>query len=65
MWVSPERFDAHRGSLRSWLLVQAYRRAIDIAHSEAARHRRERRHTARDRRLPDDVERHRERQMCP
>jgi RNA polymerase sigma-70 factor (ECF subfamily) len=57
LWVSPERFKPHRGSLRSWLQVQAYRRAIDIARSEFARHRRERRQSARDRRPPDDVER--------
>jgi RNA polymerase sigma-70 factor, ECF subfamily len=56
LWGAPERFDPQRGSLRSWLLVQAYRRAIDIARSEYSRHRRERHQSARDLRLPDDVE---------
>jgi RNA polymerase sigma-70 factor (ECF subfamily) len=57
LWVSPHRFDPSRGSLRSYLQVQAYRRAIDIARSEASRHRRERHQSQRDRRLSDDVER--------
>ena len=58
LWVSPERFDAERGSLRSYLLVQAYRRAIDISRSESARHRRELHQSLRERRIPDDVEGH-------
>ncbi len=58
LWVRPERFDARRGALRSWLQIQAQRRAIDIARSDAARHRRERHHSIRERRTPDDVERH-------
>jgi RNA polymerase sigma-70 factor (ECF subfamily) len=57
LWVSPERFDPDRGSLRSFLGVQAHRRAIDIGRSEAARHRRERRDARRERRISDDVER--------
>jgi RNA polymerase sigma-70 factor (ECF subfamily) len=57
LWVSPHRFDPDRGALRSYLQVQAYRRAIDISRSEASRHRRERHHSQRDRRLSDDVER--------
>lgn len=57
LWVSPRRFDPSRGSLRGYLQVQAYRRAIDIGRSEASRHRRERHHSQRDRRLSDDVER--------
>ena len=57
LWISPQRFNPGRGSLRSWLLVQAYRRAIDIARSESSRHRRERHQSARDRRRSDDVER--------
>lgn len=57
LWVSPGRFDPHRGSLRGYLQVQAYRRAIDIARSETSRRRRERHHSRRDRRVSDDVER--------
>ena len=40
-WKSPERFDAGRGSLRTFLLTIAHRRAIDILRSEKARTRRE------------------------
>ena len=58
LWISPDRFDAGRGSLRSYLLVQAYRRAIDISRSESSRHRREHQQLLRERRIPDDVERH-------
>ena len=41
LWASPERFDPNRGSLRSYLQVQAYRRAIDLSRAEASRRRRE------------------------
>lgn len=57
LWVSPGRFDPARGNLRSYLQVQAYRRAIDIGRSEAARRRRERQDAHRERRVSDDVER--------
>jgi RNA polymerase sigma-70 factor (ECF subfamily) len=57
LWVTPERFDPSRGSLRSYLQVQAYRRAIDIGRSEASRHRRERQYAQRKRYVSDDVER--------
>ena len=56
LWRAPERFDPRRGSLRSWLQVQAHRRAIDIARSESSRRRRERHQSARERRVLDDVE---------
>ncbi len=56
LWVSPERYDPGRGSLRSFLQVQAYRRAIDITRSETSRHRRERRDAQRTRVFPGDVE---------
>jgi len=41
LWASPERFDPDRGSLRSFLQVQAYRRAIDLCRAETSRRRRE------------------------
>ncbi|HEU4894309.1 MAG TPA: sigma-70 family RNA polymerase sigma factor [Acidimicrobiia bacterium] len=40
-WGSPDRFDVKRGSLRSYLLTIAHRRAVDIVRSEEARSRRE------------------------
>jgi RNA polymerase sigma-70 factor, ECF subfamily len=40
-WNSPERFDSARGSLKTYLLTIAHRRAVDIVRSEEARSRRE------------------------
>lgn len=40
-WTSPEKFDAARGSLKTYLLTIAHRRAVDIVRSEEARSRRE------------------------
>ncbi|HUG07962.1 MAG TPA: sigma-70 family RNA polymerase sigma factor [Acidimicrobiia bacterium] len=40
-WNSPDGFDPDRGSLRTYLLTIAHRRAVDIVRSEAARSRRE------------------------
>jgi RNA polymerase sigma-70 factor (ECF subfamily) len=41
LWHEPERFDADRGSLRSFLLVQAHGRAVELVRAELARRRRE------------------------
>ncbi|MEO7517729.1 MAG: sigma-70 family RNA polymerase sigma factor [Acidimicrobiales bacterium] len=41
LWRSPERFDGQRGSLRTFLRVQAHGRAIDVLRSDTARHARE------------------------
>lgn len=41
LWFRPERFDAARGRLRTWLLVQAHSRAVEAKRSAAARRRRE------------------------
>jgi RNA polymerase sigma-70 factor, ECF subfamily len=41
LWAAPERFDPERGSLRAYLRVQAYRRAIDVSRAESSRRRRE------------------------
>lgn len=43
LWNEPERFDAGRGSLRSWLMTQAHGKSIDLVRSETARTRREER----------------------
>lgn len=40
-WKSPANFDPERGSLRTYLLTIAHRRAVDIVRSEEARTRRE------------------------
>lgn len=42
-WESPERFDPARGSLRTFLLTLAHRRAVDLVRSEQARFNREER----------------------
>jgi RNA polymerase sigma-70 factor (ECF subfamily) len=44
-WKSPEKYDPARGSLRTFLLTIAHRRAVDIVRSEEARTRRELRPT--------------------
>lgn len=41
LWNSPDGFDPDRGSLRTYLVTIAHRRAIDVVRSEAARTRRE------------------------
>jgi RNA polymerase sigma-70 factor (ECF subfamily) len=41
LWKSPERFDATRGALRSFLLMDANARAIELVRRDAARRGRE------------------------
>ncbi|HEV7959111.1 MAG TPA: sigma-70 family RNA polymerase sigma factor [Acidimicrobiales bacterium] len=41
LWNQPERFDAARGTLRSFLLTQAHARAVDVIRSLNAARRRE------------------------
>ena len=41
LWTRPDRYDAERGSLRSYLLAQSHGRAVDILRSETSRKRRE------------------------
>ena len=43
LWRQPDRFDAARGSLRSFLLAQSHGRAVDLVRSRVARQRREER----------------------
>src|SRR5205085_6237177 len=52
----PERFDAARGSLRSFLLTQAHSRAVDIARSDSSRRRREETDNARTAHAGYDLE---------
>jgi RNA polymerase sigma-70 factor (ECF subfamily) len=41
LWRSPERFDSNRGALRSFLLMDANARAIELVRRDAARRGRE------------------------
>jgi len=41
IWMHPQRFDPSRGSLRSYLGMLTYRRAIDVVRSDARRRSRE------------------------
>jgi RNA polymerase sigma-70 factor (ECF subfamily) len=41
LWKDPGRFDADRGSLRSFLLAEAHGRSVDLLRSETARRARE------------------------
>ena len=43
LWHQPERFDAERGSLRSYLLAQTHGRSVDLIRADVARRRREER----------------------
>lgn len=57
-WDHPDRFDAERGALRSYLLAQTHGRSVDLIRAESARHRREERSGQRDLRSDDyDLER--------
>jgi len=57
LWHQPDRFDADRGSLRSWLLAQAHGRAVDLLRSDSARREREARDARRSTPAGDDTER--------
>jgi RNA polymerase sigma-70 factor (ECF subfamily) len=41
LWDTPEKFDAARGSLRSYLLAQCHGRSVDLIRSEQSRRQRE------------------------
>lgn len=47
LWRQPEKFDAQRGTLRSYLLARTHAKSVDSVRSEGARRRRENR-TARE-----------------
>jgi RNA polymerase sigma-70 factor, ECF subfamily len=57
LWRHPERFDASRGSLRTYLLTQAHGRAVDLVRSSVARYGREERDARRRAHAGYDVER--------
>jgi RNA polymerase sigma factor (sigma-70 family) len=40
VWKNPERFDAARGSVRSWLMSAVHHRAVDLVRREEAQQRR-------------------------
>lgn len=46
LWERSHRFDAQRGSLRSFLLALTHGRALDVMRSDTARRRREEEHEA-------------------
>lgn len=48
LWKNPERFDSSRGTLRTFLMTLAHRRAVDAIRSEQAR-------TNREERVPADA----------
>jgi RNA polymerase sigma-70 factor, ECF subfamily len=43
LWNEPDRFDAARGSLRTYLLTQTHGRSVDVIRAEASRRAREER----------------------
>ncbi|HEX2042724.1 MAG TPA: sigma-70 family RNA polymerase sigma factor [Acidimicrobiales bacterium] len=57
LWHQPDRFDAERGTLRSFLLAQTHGRAVDLLRSETSRRRREERDARRTAESPPDIER--------
>lgn len=57
LWREPERFDAERGSLRSFLLAQVHGRSVDLLRAETARRAREERDARRGDDAIDDLER--------
>lgn len=58
LWQHPERFDAERGTLRSFLLVRAHGRSVDVIRSEESRRRREERTTRETATAGYDLEHH-------
>jgi RNA polymerase sigma-70 factor (ECF subfamily) len=58
LWRNPERFDAARAGLRTYLLIQAHNRAVDVLRSEAKRSLREERSARETAQTGYDLERH-------
>jgi RNA polymerase sigma-70 factor (ECF subfamily) len=57
LWNEPEKFDAARGSLRSYLLAQTHGRSVDLVRAESARKAREQREARRSVDAGYDLER--------
>jgi RNA polymerase sigma-70 factor (ECF subfamily) len=57
LWRLPERYDAARGPLRSFLLAQVHGRSVDVLRAENARRSRELRDAFRSPRSDDTLER--------
>lgn len=58
LWNAPEKFDADRGSLRSFLLAQAHGRSVDLLRSDSSRRRREDRESRETAERGYDLEHH-------
>jgi RNA polymerase sigma-70 factor, ECF subfamily len=58
LWEQPERFDATRGGLRSFLLAAAHSRSVDLRRSQSARRAREERDARTVATDGYDIERH-------
>jgi RNA polymerase sigma-70 factor (ECF subfamily) len=56
LWKAPEKFDAQRGSLRTYLLTDTHGRAVDVVRARESRMRRERERDAFED-VVDDLER--------
>ena len=57
LWRQPERFDADRGSMRSFLFAQAHGRSVDLLRAETTRRAREQRDAFRSPTIDDDLQR--------
>src|SRR5262245_35568488 len=57
LWRQPERFDASRGSLRTYLLIEANARSIEMIRSDSSRRNREDRHLRLASQADENVER--------
>lgn len=57
LWNTPDRFDAARGSLRTYLLTQTHGRSVDVVRAEAARRAREEREARLSSESGSDIER--------
>jgi RNA polymerase sigma-70 factor, ECF subfamily len=57
LWRAPDKFDANRGSMRSYLFAQVHGRSVDLLRAESARRAREERDAFRSPAFDDDLDR--------